>query len=227
MNIRITNVIRKFNDYKKDEIIFNGSMKKLKSTIVTNGFVFNNYITKDMVGIVFDGTIFSHGTINDVDIIDCHFINCEFRKVKFYDVYFENSSFEKCKFFNCLTDMETFERLSKVLNRKQLLSLNIDLMYNPYDNDDKEFYGYDIIYKFKNKKSNLLNTELDDIIMKIGCKKKTIKEWNEWFYNSTKEYNTKRSDEEFQFIINEYEFCKNRLKEVKEKFIDIMEKVGE
>lgn len=227
MSIRITSLIREFNDYRKDEIIFNDSIRKLKNKTVENGFVFNNYISKDMKAITFDGTIFSHSTIKDNDVSDCKFKKCEFRKVRFLDVYLVNTSFEKCKFFNCIVDIETFKKFAKILNRKQLLSLEIDLMYSSYDNDGKEFYGYDIHYLFKNKKSNLLNTEIDDIIMKIGCKKKTIKEWNEWFYNSIEEYNTRRSDEEFQFIINEYEYYKKRLKEVQQQFIKIMEKVGE
>ena len=41
------------------------------------------------------------------------------------------------------------------------------------------------------------------LFISIGCKYKTINQWDEWF-NSTNEYQTKRSDPEFDKIYKAY-----------------------
>jgi len=51
----------------------------------------------------------------------------------------------------------------------------------------------------------------DSNIIKIGCKYKTIKEWEDWFNNSTEEFDTKRSDPEFDIIYKSYLEAKDEL----------------
>lgn len=50
----------------------------------------------------------------------------------------------------------------------------------------------------------------------IACKVKTIKEWDEWFYESTEEYETPRGSLEFKMILAHYEAVK--------AYIQVMEK---
>ena len=41
---------------------------------------------------------------------------------------------------------------------------------------------------------------IKDNTINIGCKNKSIPEWEDWFNNSTEEFSTKRDDEDFKRI---------------------------
>ncbi len=46
----------------------------------------------------------------------------------------------------------------------------------------------------------------------IGCKEQSIKEWDEFFYNSNEIYSTQRDTVEFKRILNNYEIAKSTYK---------------
>ena len=47
-----------------------------------------------------------------------------------------------------------------------------------------------------------------ELIIKIGCEKRTVDEWDNFFYHSNEVIKTKRTDPSFQLILNNYEIVK-------------------
>jgi len=61
------------------------------------------------------------------------------------------------------------------------------------------FCKWNVTYSQKSEDLNIENYDLGKLQVKIGCKSKTISEWDEWF-KSDKEYSTKRGTFEFKQI---------------------------
>ncbi len=64
-----------------------------------------------------------------------------------------------------------------------------------------------VTFSVKSPNATIENISLNDIQIKIGCKEKSIPEWDRWF-DSEEEYETKRGTFEFRQIEAHYEAVK-------------------
>ncbi len=74
------------------------------------------------------------------------------------------------------------------------------------------FCKWAISYKVysNDEKVTIENIDINSIIIEIGCKSKTIKEWDTWF-NSQDEYSTKRDTLQFKQIHGMYKAYRSYL----------------
>lgn len=63
------------------------------------------------------------------------------------------------------------------------------------------FSKWNVSYKLNSK--SFETSDLNEVIIIIGCKEKTIQEWDYWF-NSDKEFETRRDTKEFKQIQGNY-----------------------
>ena len=88
---------------------------------------------------------------------------------------------------------------------------HFDLSFTNLSNADLQNAHMPIFSKWKitfsSENSNIENFSIEDLKIEIGCKEKSIPEWDKWFSGS-EEYETKRGTFEFRQIEAHYEAVK-------------------
>lgn len=153
----------------------------------------------------------SKSTINNVE-----FINCEINEIVFQACYIDIPSLQE---FNKFKKVDNNHCVLEILKTSSLKK-NVDL-FSEYTReniykmscDHNIFIHNDYIDNIG--KSNLqlvvenIEIEIDNAMISIGCKMKSISEWNDWFQYSTEEYNTPRNTEKFNRIKYNYVLFRN------------------
>lgn len=155
-------------------------------------------------------------------IANLKYLDCNFDIFECIASCLANVTFENCVIENLLIKHESVFKNVKFVNCK---IKNINMTYNRIDLESFiEFLKLESVFKIYwtqirissnnyltdiyNMDSDILTSELynsfDDIRIHIGCKMKSITQWNHWFEKSTEEYNTPRNTEKFERIKNEY-----------------------
>lgn len=180
-----------------------------------NEFDFNEQkIIKDLTETRYD---LIYERVEESKYLNCKFDRFECVASSLSDVTFENciienllikhdNIFKNIKFINCdiknismiynRIDLESFIEFLKLKSVFKIYETEINIARNNYLTDVYDMYS-EII-------TSELHNSFDDISIHIGCKMKSMTQWDYWFEYSTEEYETPRNTEKFERIKNEY-----------------------
>jgi len=134
---------------------------------------------------------------NNANLINANLINANFINANLEDANFINANLEDANFINA--NLEDANFINANLRNANFINANLRNANLPI------YCKWLVSYKVNSndKKVTINDIDINLIKIEIGCKSKTIKEWDLWF-KSQEEYSTKRDTFEFKQIHGMY-----------------------